>query len=253
MVQFRMLNTPVLVMYLCFSFLPLLTGQQQGEYPTLSNFDQVTSSQIYEEQIAYSIAEKPFGSGYASWCEAWVKHIYSTPCDQNPLAASTENRNDHEQVGPVFFLAGTLGGTIERTATISATQGIFFPVLNYVATYPCPYAGFKPAPGQSLKDFLMRKATEMVDQGTHMSVTLDDMRISDLIPYRVTTELFYFNALPELTCLDACVTGELHPAQADGYWIMLRPLAPGQHKLQYKASYPKVGWVMDVMYYLNVE
>ena len=94
-----MLNTPVLVMYLCFSFLPLLTGQQQGEYPTLSNFDQVTSSQIYEEQIAYSIAEKPFGSGYASWCEAWGKHIYSTPCDQNPLAASTENRNDHEQVG----------------------------------------------------------------------------------------------------------------------------------------------------------
>lgn len=253
MVQFRILNTPVYWMYLCLLFAQNLTSQQQGEYPTLSNFDQVTLSQQYEEPIAYSLDEEPFGSSYAAWCEAWVKHIYSTPCDQNPLAITTENRNDPEQLGPVFFLAGTLGGAIERTATISAGQGIFFPVLNYVATYPCPYAGFKPAPGQTLKDFLMRKAGEMVDQGTLMSVTFDDLRITDLLPYRVTTELFYFNALPELTCLDACVTGELQPALADGYWIMLRPLSPGQHKLQYKASYPKVGWVMDVTYSITVE
>ena len=253
MVQFRMLNTLVLWMFLCLFSSQHLTSQQQGEYPTLSNFDQATFSQQFEAQIAYSLAEEPFGSAYASWCEAWVKHIYSTPCDQNPLAITTENRNDPDQEGPVFFLAGTLGGTIERTATISADQGIFFPVLNYVATYPCPYAGFKPAPGQSLKDFLMRKAMEMVDQGTLISVTLDDRRITDLLPYRVTTDLFYFNALPELTCLDACVTGELQPALADGYWIMLRPLSPGRHKLQYKASYPKVGWVMDVTYLLNVE
>ena len=253
MVQFRILNTPVWWMYLCLLFSQHLLSQQQGEYPTLSNFGQVTLSQQYEEQIAYSLDEEPFGSTYTSWCEAWVKHIYSTPCDQNPLAISTENRNDPEQVGPVFFLAGTLGGTIERTATISAGQGIFFPVLNYVATYPCPYAGFKPAPGQSLKDFLMRKAMEMVDQGTLMSVTLDDMRITDLLPYRVTTDLFYFNALPDLTCLDACVTGELQPGLADGYWIMLRPLVPGPHKLQYKGSYPKLGWAIDVTYHLNIE
>lgn len=253
MVQFRMFNTLVWWMFLILFSSQKLTSQQQGEYPMLSNFDQVTLSQQYEAQIAYSQTEEPYGSSYASWCEAWVKHIYSTPCDQNPLAITTENRKDPEQVGTVFFLAGTLGGTIERTATISAGQGIFFPVLNYVATYPCPYAGFKPAPGQSLKDFLMRKAMEMVDQGTLMSITLDDMRITDLVPYRVTTDLFYLNALPELTCLDACVTGELQPALADGYWIMLRPLSPGQHKLQYKGSYPKVGWVMDVTYYLTIE
>ena len=253
MVQFRILHTLLICTYLTFISPMVLISQQLGDYPILTNFEQVPFNQLQETQIAYSPAEEPFGSSYGSWCEAWVKYLYSIPCNNHPLAESSDNKTEPHQEGPVFFLSGTLGGTIERTVSIPEGKGIFFPVLNYVANYPCPYAGSKPAPGQSLKDFLVRNANVMVDQGTLMSVTLDGVRISDLLPFRVTTELFYFQALPELTCLDPCVTGELQPGVADGYWIMLRPLPPGQHKLNYKGSYPKLGWAMDVTYILFVE
>jgi len=252
-IRFQSLKNPLLCICLFLISSLELNSQQLGESPLLLNFDQVPFNQLLEEQIAYAQGEAPFGSNYASWCEAWVKHFYSIPCKQNPLFAASENRNEPKQEGPVFFLSGTLGGTIERTANISKESGIFFPVLNYVASYPCPYAGFKPAPGQSLKDFLLRTAAGMVDQGSHMSVTLDGVRITDLLPYRVTTEIFYFTALPELTCLDGCITGELQPGLADGYWIMLRPLSVGKHILQYTASYPKLGWVIDVKYNLTIE
>ncbi len=250
---YRILKMLLICTYFTFVSPPALLSQQLGEYPIITDFEQVPFNQLQEAQIAYSPSEEPFGNSYASWCEAWVKYFYSIPCNKHPLAESADDKTEPDQVGPVYFLAGTLGGTIERTVIIPEGKGIFFPVLNYVANYPCPYAGSKPAPGQSLKDFLVRNANVMVDQGTLMSVTLDGVRISDLLPFRTTTELFYFQALPELTCLDPCVTGELQPGVADGYWIMLRPLSPGQHKLNYKGSYPKLGWAIDVTYTIEVE
>lgn len=253
MLPYRILKLLLICTYFTFVLPSALSSQQLGEYPIITDFEQVPFHQVQEAQIAYSPAEEPYGSSYASWCEAWVKFIYSIPCNVHPLAESADNKTEPDQVGPVYFLAGTLGGTIERTVNITEGKGIFFPVLNYVASYPCPYAGSRPAPGQSLKDFLVRNANVMVDQGTLMSVTLDGVRISDLFPFRFTTELFYFQALPELTCLDPCVTGELQPGVADGYWIMLRPLSPGQHKLNYKGSYPKLGWAIDVTYLIDVK
>jgi hypothetical protein len=231
-----------------------LMSQAKDELLMMYNFEQLPYYQLYEQSIAYHPEEKPFGNTYISWCEAWVKHIYSIPCDQHPLVATDVNTNEIVQEGPVFFLHGTIGGTVNRAVTIPQGKGIFFPVLNYTATYPCHmYPGFKPAPGQSLQDFLQINASTMVNQAANMSVSLDGVRINDVMPYRFTTPMFYFNASPELTCADPCITGELQPGLSDGYWIMLKPLSPGKHTLHYRGSYPKVGWVMDVTYEIEVK
>jgi hypothetical protein len=251
--KLQAIKSHFICLWLIFAATSVSIGQSKGEYPVITNFDQASFSQLHESQIAFSSKEKPFGSPYHSWCEAWIKHVYSIPCDRNPLVSPEAAYDESIQEGDVFFLAGTLGGTVERNITIPAGKGIFFPILNYMATYPCPYTGFKPAPGQSLKDFLMQNAAMLVEQGTYMSVTIDGIRINDLLPYRIRTELFYFRGLPELTCMDPCVTGELQPGLADGYWIMLKPLSPGLHKLQYKGSYPKLGWNMDVTYHITIE
>ena len=256
--KFIKLINPVLKFFVISTMLIIITpqhlqSQQQGEPPMSPVYPHDTYQQLHEQQIAYAPDSQPFGSSYASWCQAWVKHIYSVPCAENPLISSTNDQTEPDQEGPVYFLSGTLGGTIQRKVTIPQGKGIFFPVLNYVSTYPCPYAGYKPAPGQSLKDFLAANAASMVDQGMGMSVSVDGQRISDLEPYRVKSELFYFKTLPEQTCLDPCVTGELQPALADGYWIMLNPLSAGNHTLHYRGSYPKLGWVVDVTYLIEVK
>ena len=219
----------------------------------LYNFEQLPYDQLYDQAIAYPPGDSPFGNSFAAWCEAWVKHLYAIPCEQHPLVAGDGIR-EMTQDGPVYFLSGALGGTVHRTVAIPKGKGIFFPVLNYTATYPCrKYSGFKPAPGQSLQEFLQFNAASMVNQAANMSVSLDGVRINDVVRYRVTTPLFYFIAAPELTCLDPCVTGELQPGLTDGYWVMLKPLSPGKHTLHYRGSYPKLGWVMDVTYEILVE
>ncbi|HEX5111211.1 MAG TPA: hypothetical protein VFV79_00075 [Saprospiraceae bacterium] len=209
--------------------------------------------QVFEFPIAFMSGEAPFGRTFSEWCKAWVKKVYTQPCADHPMLSNETEESVNEEEGPVVFLFGSVGNTVKRRISISKEKGIFFPVINYVVTYPCPYAGFKPAPGQPLSAFLLQTAADIVNQGTHMTVTLDGMRLTDLGPFRVTTDIFYLEALPELTCLDNCVTGELQPVLTDGYWVMLRPLSPGKHVLQYKGSYTKLGWVVDVTYEILVE
>lgn len=217
------------------------------------NYDTYLLNQVYEFPFAFMPGEVPFGQTYTEWCKAWVKKVYTLPCEGHPLLHDEADNSIHDAEGPVTFLFGSLGGKVKRTIRIPEEKGIFFPVLNYMATYPCPYSGFKPAPGQSLNDFLQHAASDIVNQGTNMTVTLDGMRLTDLHPYHMTTDIFYIQALPELICLDNCVTGELQPVLADGYWVMLRPLSPGKHVLNYKGSYAKLGWVVDVTYVIEVE
>jgi len=203
------------------------------------------------------INSNPYGKSYGDWCAAWWTWALSFPADRNPILDATGAFGSQGQSGPVWFLAGTAGGTVVRTLTIPAGKGIFFPLLNVINDYPCPDPNFQPAPGQSLEEFLTEGAVFFVDHATELALEVDGVPLRNLFDYRATSGLFTFTGDPSMTVFDPCITGEPQPAVSDGYWLMLSPLRPGQHTIHYvsKAEFPEFGFefTVEVTYHLTVE
>jgi len=74
----------------------------------------------------------PYGQTYGEWSGAWWRWAYSFPAgeDQNPVQDPTGALAGLGQSGPVWFLAGSFGQTITRTATVPAGKALFFPIIN---------------------------------------------------------------------------------------------------------------------------
>jgi hypothetical protein len=104
---------------------------------------------------------------------------------------------------------------------------------QFSSDYPCPDPAFKPAPGQSLFDFLSTGLTTVNDSITIMEVALDGTFIVDPLRFRFTSScLSYFVGDKTLTAsFDPCVTGSLQPAVADSVFLLFKPLSRGQHVL----------------------
>jgi hypothetical protein len=201
------------------------------------------------------INSSPFGKSYGQWGADWWIWAYSTPVDQNPIQDPTGAYGSQNQSGPVWFLAGNFGGTTERTITIPAGKGLFFPIFNIFADYPCPPEfGFEPAPGQSLEEFLTEAAAAFIDPATALGVEVDGIQLEDLWSYRATSSLVTFSPNPSWSALDPCV-GVADPmyAVADGYWVMLAPLKKGEHTIRITAEAAEFGFSLDVTYHLTVK
>jgi len=98
--------------------------------------------------------------------------------------------------------------------------------------YPCPDPSFHPAPGQSLYDFLIEPVLPLFDDVTGFEVTFDGVPIVDPLGYRFTSDdLFHFKGDPTMRAFDTCVTGHRQPAVSDGFYLMFKPMSPGQHTL----------------------
>ncbi len=197
----------------------------------------------------------PNGMSYGNWGAEWWKWAYSFPVDANPITDPTGAIGTLRQSGPVWFLAGNFGGTVERTITIPAGKAIFFPLYNIWNDYPCPDPNFQPAPGQSLYDFLRIGAAGYIDPNVVMAAEVDSVPLLNLFDYRGVSgpDVTPFTADPSWVALDPCVTGGPQVAVADGYWIMLKPLKPGQHTIHFTAEAWGGTFVLDVTYYITVQ
>ncbi|HAM72028.1 MAG TPA: hypothetical protein DCM86_10330 [Verrucomicrobiales bacterium] len=194
-----------------------------------------------------------FGRSYGAWGGEWWKWVLSTPADQNPIGDPTGALGGRNQHGPVWFLDGTFGGSVERTVTIPAGKGVFFPLFNYFNDYPCPDPAFHPAPGQTLEAFLRQGAAAFVDAATDLAVQVDGAEIPRPFDYRAASGLVTFTANPTWASLDPCVVpGVPQQGVADGYWIMLAPLSRGEHTIHFLATGFAGGFHLDVTYHVTV-
>jgi hypothetical protein len=195
------------------------------------------------------------GKTYGDWGAEWWKLVYSIPLDQNPVPADSSGCLP-DQNGPVYFLFGTFGGTVERTCTVPERRKVFIPLLNIFNDYPCPDPSFAPAEGQSLEDFLAAAYDPVFTTGvTELIAELDGEPIPNLAAYRATSRLATFRGDLSHTALDPCITGEKQYAVADGYWLILQPLSPGQHTLRFGGAFDFFGtpFSLDVTYHLDVD
>lgn len=171
--------------------------------------------------LLFSLDSDPYGISYAEWTAKWWQWVLSMPVENNPVKDNTGKLCAINQSGPVWFLAGTLGGVAERDCSIPAGKAILFPILNHGCTL-----ADEPTI-KSEKELLLHAKREM-DVISDLEVTVDGSKLKDLQRYRVRSAIFDV-VLPENNLFG----GTPGPTRgvADGYWLFLEPLLNGKHKI----------------------
>jgi len=153
------------------------------------------------------------------------------------------------QNGPVWFLAGTSGGSAERTCTVPAGKAIFYPVISSECTY-ADTPNVKSEPG------LVSCAQADNNRAINLQATLDGVNLKQLDKYRATSPLFSVTIPPHNV-----FGAPAGPTQgiADGFWVFLQTLATGKHELHFSGLTPgnpttgTANFAVDVTYHLTVQ
>jgi hypothetical protein len=199
----------------------------------------------------------PYGMTYGEWGAAWWQWELLATVDANPATDTTGEFAYVNQSGPVFFLAGTFGGEANRTVTVRPGKAFFLPISNWVLTYP------EDAPlgmTEEEAEAWMRDTLNAAFDGANpadLICEVDGVAVKDPLLYRAQSEAFRLYLPPDCASVTDWGTyqgrdlhyaaGWHYPNVSDGYWVMLAPLAAGQHTIHIK-----VGTYLDVTYDLTV-
>jgi hypothetical protein len=179
---------------------------------------------------------RPYGRTLSRWAELTWSYIYSVPVDRNPFFDTTGANCAVDQDGPVWFLpavpGSSLGTNVSRSCTIPKERAIMLQMSSAVNDYPCPDPNFHPAPGQSLYDFLIGAISPLFDGVTGFVVTLDGVNIQDPLSYRFfSDDVFRFSPDLSMVAFDSCVTQKNMLGVVDGFYLLFKPMTPGQHTI----------------------
>ncbi|MFN8592116.1 MAG: hypothetical protein U0031_11720 [Thermomicrobiales bacterium] len=189
------------------------------------------------------------GLDLAAWSARAWQWSFSLPVSINPYQDSTGAWCGYGQSGPVFFLSGA-EESVERSCAIPEGVALFVPLVQS----GCSTVEEPPFFGRDEAD-LRRCAAAAIDAAEGaldmdaMAVTVDGRRFDELAAYRASTPQFalWLPAENEL--------GSDRPvadAAADGYQVMLRPLAAGEHEVVLDVPGPGPGQFATVTYHLSV-
>jgi hypothetical protein len=194
----------------------------------------------------FPIDSRPYNSTYGEWSAKWWVWALSIPEENNPITDQTGENCDINQQGPVWFLAGTLGGSITRECIIPPDKAVLLSPLNI----ECSYAEFPT----------MKTEKELRDcaqwPGATVEVTIDGIKIQDIEKYNVQSPIFDVT-LPENNIFGA-PSGPTK-AVSGGWWVLLQPLPPGTHQISFGGSVvdnPTTGtqgFAVEATYNLNVQ
>lgn len=156
----------------------------------------------------------------AQWSARWWQWAGRFPgVNELPYRDPDGRRCAQYQEGPVWFLAGTDGNfDAVRSCRIPAGKHLFVPLITWVAN-----RGLQGVPMSCAEK--QAHARRLADHVVSGLVLLDGRPVGELQRMRVASG----------ACFDGA-PGDL-PAASDGYWLMLKPLPPGQHQLAIAAAF----------------
>ena len=210
------------------------------------------------DPIVYPADTNISGIPYKEWIGKWWQWNVNLPSNiYNMDGHNSEQKCEYGQMGPVWFLPDTITGKQSYNCDIPFGKSILVPIVTG--------AGWND--GGFTDSDIRKTATEFQDGDLHPSTTLDG---NDVEVPRATTS-FYNITVPSdswnrSTCKTPedqalCPTGTFR-ALADGYYVLFKPLEPGQHTI--KTSYlkldQKIGSIAPInlggqesTYYINAE
>jgi hypothetical protein len=147
------------------------------------------------------------------WSVQWWQWAASFEYDESPVADPTGELCASGQKGDVWFLAGVYGSEpVKRRCQVPAGKALFFPIVNYILRAP----EGNPKMGC---DELTATAREFTDNPVDLTVVVDGLKIQNVQHHRQATE----------KCFD--LGGRT--SAGNGYYMMLKPLPPGRHVIQW--------------------
>ncbi len=172
----------------------------------------------------------PYGKSYGEWVVKWWQWVMSIPADRNPLIDETGEFANEGQSGSVWFVAGTFGNSAERSYTVPAGKALFVPVFNCIfgaGVFDCdPTVPGVPCVVCELQDTAAVN-TEAIEV---LEVTIDGRPVKNVRRYRASSPGPFAIHYPD-NSVAGVPEGDYFPQVADGYWLMLEPLAPGEHEI----------------------
>lgn len=212
-----------------------------------------------------------YGMTYGQWGAAfWQWVTLCTPANQ-VMFDTTGQFAWVNQIpsGSVFFLTGTWTGSdpVVRNVTVPAGKAFFFPVYNWVLTYPedVPDANLKNE--KQAENWIRNRLNEQFagTKAEDLVCIVDGATVKNPLAYRAQSPAFAMYFPPD--CYEVLVdssfsnptdppthylAGLHYPTVSDGYWIMLAPFPAGLHTIQIQCGPPGARWV-DVTYNLTVQ
>lgn len=166
----------------------------------------------------------------------WWQWIFSIPEKNSPI--TDDNPCNVKQSGPIFFLVGLFdSGSKVRDCTIPKDKGIFFPIVNVIATL------------DNSEDFntlakLKKQAAGFIDTAHDLKASVDGVDIKNIQSLRAQSPPFQIkdNKLTD----EGKLTGV-----SDGYWVPLKPLSVGQHEIHFAGKVADLD--LDVLYHITVK
>jgi hypothetical protein len=194
--------------------------------------------------------QKLAGKTYAQWSAAWWQWAAGITTSQSTLDDSTGAHCGVNQQGPVWFLAGTTGGSAltSRTCTLPSGKGVLIPIINGECS---------TVEGNGTTDAELRAcAKDLMDHVTSATMSVDSVPVDLGRPlatsrFRVQSPLFNITFVPNDQFGVPDGSGQ---AVADGFWVLLAPPSAGHHTVDFRgeAHFPKFTFVVNVHYDLTI-
>lgn len=172
--------------------------------------------------LLFGPKERPFGHSWRFWTTRWWQWFLSIPKANSPAMDNGDINSIEQPHQKVWFLASTIGGSVERTVRIPSGKAILFPVINITISN---------SEDQTLKtdadmiSFVRRHMKDIVKK----QASIDGMNLSISEDLRVESPPFNFS-YPS----DNIFGAQAGPTRGvgDGYWIFMRPLKVGDHNIK---------------------
>jgi hypothetical protein len=198
----------------------------------------------------------PYGMSYTEWSEAHWQWLYSIPAANHPAFQDGNiDLSQYQPAGKVWFLIGSFSATpvssgflatANRTATIPYGKALFFPIIDAEAS---------TAEGNgTTRAELTAAAKSFAEPASNLACQIDGEEIPHLDRFHFISPVFTWGPLPADNLL-GLPAGTTTRSVADGYCLMLAPLAPGQHTLHFTgtAGVAPNAFTLDITYHLAVQ
>ena len=185
------------------------------------------------------------GKSYNQLAGEWINWLAAEPAATSPAFDPDGRFCDRNQRGKVWFLASTFEGVADRTCQVPAGKAIFLSLGGVFVSFWPDY----PAAGDRCRHqaTTLEKVRCDVNHGIpgapdiSLEATLDGAPVADLFAFRAQSDPGGFTLrIPDSSLLTdlGFTAGDRFPAVADGYFLLLKPLKPGQHTLSFRMTNP---------------
>ncbi|MPW22809.1 hypothetical protein GCT13_39930 [Paraburkholderia sp. CNPSo 3157] len=207
------------------------------------------------------------GQNYGEWSGLWWKWMLGIPFGQNlpnPTFYSDGTHCNTNQSGTVWFLTEPAsGGMATEQCTVPYGQYIFIPILNAeCSTYELPlgvYPSSRFGPGcndEAECSACAKTLADLINTGS-VNASVDGIPVTGLqsssSPFRTQSPFFQFSVPTNNFFATEGLSGAgSGMSVSDGYWLMVRPLIPGQHSIHVEAAFTRFKFGENVTYKITV-